>query len=97
MVGAADANFTTQVRDRQASFDAFQGTHDLAVGKPRFFSCRTSFVENSTFETLGFSGNYPATDTRDLAHSQKLLAHKNRDMTEHYVKARMRKRVKPLR
>ena len=30
-----------------------------------------------------------ATDTGDLAHSQKLLAHKNRDMTEHYVKARM--------
>jgi hypothetical protein len=30
-----------------------------------------------------------ATDTGDLAHSQKLLAHKNRGMTEHYVKARM--------
>jgi len=28
-----------------------------------------------------------ATDTGDLAHSQKLLAHKNRQMTEHYVKA----------
>ena len=38
-----------------------------------------------------------ATDTGDLAHSQKLLAHKNRDMTEHYVKARMGDRVKPLR
>lgn len=38
-----------------------------------------------------------ATDTGDLAHSQKLLAHKNRDMTEHYVKARMGERVKPLR
>jgi integrase len=38
-----------------------------------------------------------ATDTGDLAHSQKLLAHKKRDMTEHYVKARMGDRVKPLR
>lgn len=38
-----------------------------------------------------------ATDTGDLAHSQKLLAHKNRGMTEHYVKARKGERVKPLR
>lgn len=38
-----------------------------------------------------------ATDTGDLAHSQSLLGHKNRDMTEHYVKARMGERVKPLR
>lgn len=38
-----------------------------------------------------------ATDTGDQAHSQKLLAHKNREMTEHYVKARMGERVKPLR
>lgn len=38
-----------------------------------------------------------ATDTGDLAHSQKLLAHKNRQMTEHYVRARMGERIKPLR
>ena len=38
-----------------------------------------------------------ATDTGDLAHSQTLLGHKNRDMTEHYVKARVGERVKPLR
>ena len=38
-----------------------------------------------------------ATDTGDLAHSQKLLAHKNRQMTEYYVKARLGDRVKPLR
>lgn len=37
-----------------------------------------------------------ATDTGDLAHSQKLLAHKNREMTEHYVRARVGERVKPL-
>jgi integrase len=38
-----------------------------------------------------------ATDTGDLAHSQKLLAHKNRDMTEHYVRFRVGERVRPLR
>jgi hypothetical protein len=38
-----------------------------------------------------------ATDTGDLAHSQKLLAHKNREMTEHYVRARLGERVRPLR
>jgi len=38
-----------------------------------------------------------ATDTNDLAHSQKLLAHKTRNMTEHYVRARVGERVKPLR
>jgi len=38
-----------------------------------------------------------ATDTGDLAHSQKLLAHKHRDMTEHYVRAHVGERVKPLR
>ncbi|MFP8834973.1 tyrosine-type recombinase/integrase [Hydrogenophaga sp. XSHU_21] len=38
-----------------------------------------------------------ATDTGDLAHSQKLLAHKNRDMTEHYVRLRRGELVKPLR
>lgn len=39
----------------------------------------------------------PATYTGNLAHSQKLLGHKNQDMTEHYDKARMGERVKPLR
>ena len=38
-----------------------------------------------------------ATDTGDLAHSQTLLGHKNRDVTEHYVKSRVGERVKPLR
>lgn len=38
-----------------------------------------------------------ATDTGDLAHSQMLLGHKNRDMTEHYVRSRVGERVKPLR
>ena len=38
-----------------------------------------------------------ATDTGDLAHSQILLGHKNREMTEHYVKSRIGERVRPLR
>lgn len=38
-----------------------------------------------------------ATDTGDLAHSQKLLGHRNRDMTEHYVRQRIGERVNPLR
>lgn len=38
-----------------------------------------------------------ASDTGDLAHSQRLLGHKNREMTEHYVRARIGQSVKPLR
>ncbi len=38
-----------------------------------------------------------ATDTGDLAHSQKLLGHRNREMTEHYVRSRVGERVQPLR
>ncbi len=38
-----------------------------------------------------------AGDTGDLGHSQRLLGHKNRDMTEHYVRERIGQRVKPLR
>lgn len=38
-----------------------------------------------------------ATDTGDLAHSQKLLGHRNREMTEHYVRQRVGERVRPLR
>jgi integrase len=38
-----------------------------------------------------------ASDTGDLGHSQKLLGHMNRDMTEHYVRDRIGQRVKPPR
>ena len=38
-----------------------------------------------------------ASDTGDLAHSQRLLGHKNREMTEHYVRQRIGQQVKPLR
>lgn len=37
-----------------------------------------------------------ATDTGDLAHPQKLPAHKSRGMAKHYVKAQMGEKVKPL-
>ena len=38
-----------------------------------------------------------ASDIADLGHSQRLLGHKHRDMTEHYVRQRIGQRVKPLR
>jgi integrase len=38
-----------------------------------------------------------ATDTGDLGHSQKLLGHKRREMTEHYVRRRVGETVLPLR
>ena len=38
-----------------------------------------------------------ATDTGDLAHSQKLLGHASRDMTEDYTRERVGELVKPLR
>lgn len=36
-------------------------------------------------------------DTADVGHSQRLLGHKNREMTEHYVRKRVGQRVRPLR
>jgi integrase len=38
-----------------------------------------------------------ASDTGDLGHSQKLLGHRSRDMTEHYVRARIGETVRPLK
>jgi integrase len=38
-----------------------------------------------------------ASDTGDLGHSQRLLGHKNREMTESYVRERVGQRVRPLR
>lgn len=62
--------------------------------RSRFDKARTSAKVDFQFRDIRAKA---ATDTGDLAHSQKLLAHKNRDMTEHYVKARIGERVKPLR
>jgi integrase len=71
-------------------------------GQPlTYFALRSRF--DKARELAGVSFQFrdlrakAATDTGDLAHSQKLLAHKNRDMTEHYVRARIGERVRPLR
>lgn len=62
--------------------------------RSRFDKARTAAGVNFQFRDIRAKA---ATDTGDLAHSQTLLGHKNRDMTEHYVKARIGERVKPLR
>lgn len=65
------------------------------------FALRSRFDKARTLAKVDFQFRdiraKAATDTGDLAHSQKLLAHKNRDMTEHYVRARHGERVRPLR
>ncbi|MBU0748672.1 MAG: tyrosine-type recombinase/integrase [Gammaproteobacteria bacterium] len=65
------------------------------------FALRSRFDKARTLAKVDFQFRdiraKAATDTGDLAHSQRLLAHKNRDMTEHYVRTRMGERVKPLR
>ncbi len=68
----------------------------LAQGalRSRFDKART--LAKVDFQFRDIRGK-AATDTGSLAHSQKLLGHKNRDKTEHYVKARIGERVNPLR
>ena len=65
------------------------------------FALRSRFDKARTLAKVDFQFRdiraKAATDTGDLAHSQRLLGHKNREMTEHYVKVRMGGRVKPLR
>ena len=65
------------------------------------FALRSRFARTRTLAKVDFQFRdiraKAATDTGDLAHSQSLLGHKNREMTEHYVKARKGARVKPLR
>ena len=62
---------------------------------------RSRFDKARTLEKMDFQFRdiraKAATDTGDLAHSQTLLGHKNRDMTEHYVRSRVGDRVNPLR
>ena len=66
-----------------------------------YFALRSRFDKARELAQLSFQFRdtraKAATDTGDLAHSQKLLAHKNLEMTEHYVKPRIGERVKPLR
>ena len=61
--------------------------------RSRFDKARTLAQVEFQFRDISAKA---ATDTGDLAHSQKLLADKKRDMTEHYVKARLGERV-PVR
>ena len=62
--------------------------------RSRFDKARTPAKVDLQFRDIRAKA---ATDTGDLAHSQTLLGHKNREMTEHYVKARVGDRVRPLR
>lgn len=71
-------------------------------GKPLgTFGLRSRFDKARTLAGVDFQFRdiraKAATDTGDLAHSQKLLGHRNREMTEHYVRARIGERVSPLR
>ena len=65
------------------------------------FALRSRFDKARTLAKVDFQFRdiraKAATDTGDLAHSQAPLGHKNRQMTEHYVKTRMGEWVKPLR
>ena len=65
------------------------------------FALRSRFDKARTLAKVDFQFRdiraKAATDTGDLAHSQSLLGHKNRGMTEHYVRVRMGERVKPSR
>ena len=62
--------------------------------RSRFDKARTAAGVDFQFRDIRAKA---ATDTGDLAHSQTRLGHKNREMTEHYVKSRTGARVKPLR
>lgn len=65
----------------------------LLALRSRFDKAREQARVNFQFRDIRAKA---ATDTGDLAHSQRLFAHKNRDMTEHYVRSRTGERVKPL-
>lgn len=94
-----------------AVIDRINGTSSTALsayliqddkGQPLSqYAVRSRFDKARTLAKVSFQFRdiraKAATDTGDLAHSQKLLAHKNRDMTEHYVRSRIGERVKPLR
>jgi integrase len=67
------------------------GTHGL---RSRFDKARRAAGVEFQFRDIRAKA---ATDTGDLAHSQKLLGHRNREMTEHYVRQRVGERVQPLR
>ena len=63
----------------------------IASVRPRI---QTPFKANMVW---AYDFVFDTTATGDLAHSQKLLGHRNREMTEHYIRSRVGERVKPLR
>lgn len=71
-------------------------------GQPlRQFALRSQFDKTRTLAKVDFWFRdiraKAATDTGDLASSEKQLAHKNREMPEHCLKARVGERIRPLR
>ena len=62
--------------------------------RSRFDKARTAAKVDFQFRDIRGKA---ATDTGNLAQSQKLLGHKNRDMPENYAKVRAGERVEPLR
>lgn len=86
-----------RVRDRHSAFliqdDSGRPLSQLAL-RSRFDKARK--VAGVAFQFRDIRAK-TASDTGDLGHSQKLLGHKTRDMTEHYVRERIGQRVKPLR
>lgn len=66
----------------------------VAALRSRFDAARRQAGVSFQFRDLRAKA---ATDTGDLAHSQLLLGHKNRTMTERYVRARRGQTVAPLK
>lgn len=62
--------------------------------RSRFDKTRRAAAVSSQFRDIRAK---TASDTENLAHSQRLLGHKTREVTEHYVRERVGQRVKPLR
>ena len=91
------ARIQARKRDRQSAFliqdDNGRPLSMLAM-RGRFDKARKAAGVAFQFRDIRAK---TASDTGDLAHSQRLLGHKNREMTEHYVRERVGQRVKPLR
>jgi integrase len=91
------ARIWTRPRVRQSAFliqDDDGKPLSLLALRGRFAKARKAAGVSFQFRDIRAK---TASDTGDLGHSQKLLGHKNREMTEHYVRERIGQRVKPLR
>jgi integrase len=96
-LAAVIERITSRPRERQSLYliqdDTGRQLTALAL-RSRFDKARKAAGVSFQFRDIRAK---TASDTGDLGHSQKLLGHKNRDMTEHYVRDRIGQRVKPLR